>query len=119
MSDTPSPPADSPEPATPEAPPRPWADVQPEHFKMLRLAPLPTDRSTGARPLRFVQFGYAERHNKEQSLLRLDVIGNRRVEGERVFYAETLAGDGVVACTAGGFSCRAVRVGTRVGCARG
>jgi len=30
----------------------------------------------------------------------LDVIGNRRVEGERVFYAETLAGDGVVACTA-------------------
>ena len=73
MSDTPSQPADSPEPATPEAPPRPWADVQPEHFKMLRLAPLPTDRSTGARPLRFVQFGYAERHNKELSLLRLSI----------------------------------------------
>lgn len=73
MSDTPTQPADSPESATPEVPPRPWADVQPEHFKMLRLAPLPTDRSTGARPLRFVQFGYAERHNKELSLLRLSV----------------------------------------------
>ena len=57
MSDTPSPPAGSEEPASPEASVRPWADVQPEQFKMLRLAPLQTDRSTGARPLRFVQFG--------------------------------------------------------------
>lgn len=53
--------------------PRPWADVTTEHFKMLRLAPLPTDRSTGARPLRFVQFGRVERHGPELSLLRLDI----------------------------------------------
>lgn len=84
MSDTPSQPADSPEPATPEAPPRPWADVQPEHFRMLRLAPLQTDRSTGARPLRFVQFGYAERNSKELSLLRLAVsLPGQRVREEQ------------------------------------
>ena len=60
--------------ATPEAAdtaPLPWADVQAEHFKMLRLAPLATDRATGARPLRFVQFGYAERNDKHHSLLRM------------------------------------------------
>lgn len=74
MSDTPSPPAGSEEPASPEASVRPWADVQPEHFKMLRLAPLQTDRSTGARPLRFVQFGYAERNNQDLSLLRLEIL---------------------------------------------
>ena len=51
----------------------PWADVLPEHFKMLRLVPLPVDRATGARPLRFVQFGRAERHSEAQSLLRLDI----------------------------------------------
>ncbi|KPA89055.1 MULTISPECIES: hypothetical protein [Pseudomonas] len=51
----------------------PWADVQPEHFKMLRLAPLATDRNTGGRPLRFVQFGYAERNGKERSLLRMSI----------------------------------------------
>lgn len=58
----------------------PWADVQPEHFKLLRLAPLTTDRATGARPLRFVQFGYAERHSKERSLLRLEI----QLPGQRV-----------------------------------
>ncbi len=58
----------------------PWADVQPEHFKLLRLAPLTTDRATGARPLRFIQFGYAERHSKERSLLRLEV----QLPGQRV-----------------------------------
>lgn len=40
---------------------------------MLRLAPLPTDRNSGARPLRFVQYGYAERHNKDISLLRMSI----------------------------------------------
>lgn len=55
------------------APERPWAEVATEHFKMLRLAPLPMDRATGARPLRFVQFGRAERHGPEISLLRLDI----------------------------------------------
>lgn len=48
-----------------------WEDVQPEHFSMLRLSPLPTDRATGGRPLRFVEFGRAERNNKEFSLLRM------------------------------------------------
>ncbi|MDB6143454.1 MAG: hypothetical protein JWP80_2498 [Pseudomonas sp.] len=51
----------------------PWADVQPEQFQMLRLAPLQTDRATGGRPLRFVQFGRAERNNKDFSLLRLGI----------------------------------------------
>lgn len=49
----------------------PWAKLGPEHFRLLRLAPLPIDRHTGARPLRFVQLGRVERHSKEQSLLRL------------------------------------------------
>ncbi|MCY1414016.1 hypothetical protein D9M71_294550 [compost metagenome] len=62
---------------------RPWADVQPEQLHMLRLAPLPTDR-TGARPLRFVQYGRAERHSKELSLLRLAVqLPNQRVRKEQ------------------------------------
>ncbi|MGY2377664.1 hypothetical protein ACW9IB_24470 [Pseudomonas sp. SDO524_S393] len=58
----------------------PWGDVHAEHFKMLRLAPLATDRSTGARPLRFVQFGYAERHDKHRSLLRMVI----QLPGQRV-----------------------------------
>lgn len=71
MSDTPSQTAAPQEPAQPTAQPLPWADVQPEHVRLLRLAPLPTDRNTGARPLRFVQFEYAERTNIDFSLLRL------------------------------------------------
>ncbi|MFK8329343.1 hypothetical protein M2D63_004850 [Pseudomonas sp. BJa5] len=63
---------DTPEAASVPAP-LPWAEVAPEHFQMLRLAPLPTDRNSGARPLRFVQYGYAERHNKDLSLLRLAI----------------------------------------------
>lgn len=51
----------------------PWADLQPEHFQLLRLAPLPTDRDTGARPLRFVEFARVERHASEQSVLRLSI----------------------------------------------
>ena len=51
----------------------PWADLGPEHFYLLRLAPLATDRVTGPRPLRFVQFGRVERHSREQSLLRLSI----------------------------------------------
>jgi len=62
----------------------PWADVQPERFQMLRLAPLPTDRATGGRPLRFVQFGRAERHDKEHSLLRMDIqLPAQRVRKEQ------------------------------------
>ncbi len=57
----------------PEPVEKPWADVVPEHFKMLRLVPLPVDRATGSRPLRFVQYGRAERHNRDYSLLRMDI----------------------------------------------
>lgn len=66
-------PQDAPETAevAPEPAPLPWAEVIAEHFQLLRLAPLPTDRNSGARPMRFVQYGYAERHNKETSLLRM------------------------------------------------
>ncbi|WP_268800536.1 hypothetical protein [Pseudomonas huanghezhanensis] len=49
-----------------------WDDVKAEHFLMLRMAPLPTDRATGARPLRFAQFGHAERNSKAFSLLRMN-----------------------------------------------
>ncbi|MDD0975516.1 hypothetical protein [Pseudomonas fontis] len=68
------------EPEVPEAAPLPWAEVTTEHFQMLRLSPLPTDRNSGARPLRFVQFGSAERHSKEHSLLRMDI----RLPGQKV-----------------------------------
>ncbi|KAF1054673.1 MAG: hypothetical protein GAK43_00715 [Stenotrophomonas maltophilia] len=53
--------------------PHPWAELAAEHHRLLRLAPLPTDRITGIRPLRFVQLGRVERHSPEQSLLRLSV----------------------------------------------
>jgi hypothetical protein len=48
-----------------------WEDVHAEHFSMLRLAPLPADRATGSRPLRFAQFGHAERNSKDFSLMRM------------------------------------------------
>lgn len=61
-------------PETEQAEPsHPWAALGPEHFRLLRLAPLSIDRHTGARPLRFVQLGRVERHSKEQSLLRLSL----------------------------------------------
>jgi len=58
----------------------PWTDLGPQHFRLLRLAPLATDRHTGARPLRFVQLGQVERHTPEQSLLRLTL----QLPGQRV-----------------------------------
>lgn len=84
MTDTPNSPATEQETAAPEAPPLPWAEVQAEHHKMLRLAPLQTDRATGGRPLRFVEFGYAERNNKEHSLLRMTIsLPGQRVRKEQ------------------------------------
>jgi hypothetical protein len=61
------------EPAEPEQAdaPHPWADLAAQQFSLLRLAPLPFDRHTGARPLRFVQLGRAERNSQTESLLRL------------------------------------------------
>ncbi len=72
MTTTDAPPTDSVGAAAVEKA-HPWADLEPEHFRLLRLAPLPTDRYTGARPLRFVQLARVERHSQEQSLLRLSV----------------------------------------------
>ena len=69
-------------PATPQ--PHPWQELQAEQFRLLRLAPLPTDRHTGARPLRFVQLGRAERHSTEKSLLRLSIdLPGQRVRSEQ------------------------------------
>jgi hypothetical protein len=63
---------------------QPWEDVHPETFLMLRLAPLQTDRATGGRPLRFVQFGRAERHSRELSLLRMSIhLPGQRVRKEQ------------------------------------
>lgn len=53
--------------------PHPWAELAPEHFRLSRLAPLPTDRATGARPLRFVRLSRVERHSADQSLLCLSI----------------------------------------------
>ncbi|HCP54779.1 MULTISPECIES: hypothetical protein [Pseudomonas] len=65
------------EPTAPEAPaveqPHPWANIAPSQFRLLRLSALNADSHTGARPLRFVQYGRAERHGNGQSLLRLSV----------------------------------------------
>ncbi|MHC6224624.1 hypothetical protein ACYU03_07560 [Pseudomonas sp. X10] len=80
MSDAPAAAESTEEPQAPETAPLPWADVTAEHFQLLRLTPQPTDRTSGARPLRFVQFGYAERHSKERSLLRLEI----RLPGQKV-----------------------------------
>ena len=53
------------------SPQHPWAELMPDRTRLLRLAPLPTEREGGARPLRFVEFSQVERHSAEQSLLRL------------------------------------------------
>ncbi|VXC38763.1 conserved hypothetical protein [Pseudomonas sp. 8Z] len=62
------------------AAPHPWADLAAEHFSLLRLAPLPIDRETGPRPLRFVQLGRVERHARDMSMLRLTI----QVPGQRL-----------------------------------
>lgn len=87
MSENPAPEAD-PTPAeeaaseTPST--HPWANLPAEHFKLLRLAPLPVDRETGARPLRFVQLGRVERHSRSLSLLRLTLqVPGQRLHGEQ------------------------------------
>ncbi|WP_263260906.1 hypothetical protein [Pseudomonas sp. RIT-PI-S] len=72
--------------AAPEAelPNLPWAEVAPEHYELLRLAAQPSDRTTGPRPLRFVQFGWAERHGERYSLLRLNIeLPGQRVRKEQ------------------------------------
>ncbi|HSC84892.1 MAG TPA: hypothetical protein VLC30_14850, partial [Pseudomonas sp.] len=72
------------EQATPTPQAHPWHELPAEQFRLLRLAPLPTDRNTGARPLRFVQLGRVERHSKELSLLRLSVeLPGQRLHREK------------------------------------
>ncbi len=84
MTDTQNSPETAADETAPEAIELPWADVHAEHHKMLRLAPLQTDRATGGRPLRFVEFGYAERNNKDRSLLRMSIqLPNQRVRKEQ------------------------------------
>ena len=51
----------------------PWANLAPAPYRLLRLFPLPVDRTTGARPLRFAQYSRLERHSNLESLLRLRV----------------------------------------------
>lgn len=68
---SPLPNSEAPAPDTP--PPHPWAALTPDRFRLLRLAPLPTDRDTGQRPLRFVELAQVERHTPQQSLLKLFV----------------------------------------------
>lgn len=80
MSDTPAAAKVGEEQQTPPGETLLWADVSPEHFQLLRLAPLPTDGTSGARPLRFVEYGHAERHSKICSLLRLEI----RLPGQKV-----------------------------------
>lgn len=58
-------------PALPQ--PHPWAELAPDRFRLLRLAPLPTDTDTGQRPLRFVELGQVERHTPQLSLMKLFV----------------------------------------------
>jgi hypothetical protein len=78
----PQPPATEAEAQTGETPaaPHPWTELPAEQFSLLRLAPLPVDRETGPRPLRFVQLGRVERHAKDMSMLRLTI----QVPGQRM-----------------------------------
>jgi GNAT superfamily N-acetyltransferase len=64
----------------------PWAELGPEQFYLLRLNPLPTDRITGTRPLRFVQLGKAERHGEDLSVLSLSI----QLPGQRVHRDQNL-----------------------------
>lgn len=57
----------------PEIKVHPWAGLGAEHFRLLRLAALPADRGAGVRPLRFARLGRIERHNRDESMLRLSI----------------------------------------------
>lgn len=69
MTDLSAPDSEAQAPDTPQ--PHPWAGLTPDRFRLLRLAPLPTDRDTGVRPLQFVELAQVERHTPQQSLLKL------------------------------------------------
>lgn len=50
-----------------------WAELPAKHWQLLRMAPLATERGSGARPLRFAELARCERHSPSLSLLRLSV----------------------------------------------
>ena len=50
-----------------------WASLQPNQFQLLRLAPLPIEKGSGARHLRFARLGRVERHHPQQSMLRMSI----------------------------------------------
>lgn len=52
---------------------RQWADSPAKHWQLLRMAALPTERGSGARPLRFAELARSERHHPLLSMLRLNV----------------------------------------------
>lgn len=84
MTDTSNSPDTAPDATAPEEVDLPWSDVQAEHHQLLRLAPLKTDRATGGRPLRFVEYGHAERHSSDRSLLRMSItLPGQRVRKEQ------------------------------------
>jgi hypothetical protein len=84
MTDTPASPDTTAETEAAPVVELPWADVDVEHRRLLRLAPLQTDRTTGARPLRFVEFGYAQRHGEAHSLMRMRItLPGQRVRKEQ------------------------------------
>lgn len=88
MSENPAPVAQATEAATADETPvaHPWTDLPAEQFSLLRLAPLPIDRETGPRSLRFVQLGRVERHAKDLSMLRLTL----QVPGQRLHRQQNL-----------------------------
>jgi len=51
----------------------PWLNLSAERFQLVRLAPLPADRETGLRPLRFASLDRVERHSEAESFLRLTI----------------------------------------------
>ncbi len=62
----------------PPTPPEPdlkaqWANLQPNQFQLLRLSPLPIEKGSGARQLRFARLGRVERHHPQQSMLRMSI----------------------------------------------
>lgn len=96
MTDTPSTPetgaAPAATPATEPAPAQhPWAELAPDRFRLLRLAPLTTDRDTGPRPLRFVELAQLERHSPQQSLLRLHIRLPGEVHSKKINVLEVWA----------------------------
>lgn len=96
MTDTPSTPdtvaaaaaAPAPDPTPAQ---HPWAELAADRFRLLRLAPLTTDRDTGPRPLRFVELAQLERHTPQQSLLRLHIRLPGELHGKKINVLEVWA----------------------------